>query len=49
MTTEPLTGFINGEGSCWHRQNGLPTPRAALPGDRTYDVAILGAGYTGLW
>jgi glycine/D-amino acid oxidase-like deaminating enzyme len=25
------------------------TPRAPLPGDRDADVAIIGAGYTGLW
>jgi glycine/D-amino acid oxidase-like deaminating enzyme len=25
------------------------TPRAALPGDRDADVAIVGAGFTGLW
>jgi glycine/D-amino acid oxidase-like deaminating enzyme len=25
------------------------TPRSPLPGDRTADVAIVGAGYTGLW
>jgi glycine/D-amino acid oxidase-like deaminating enzyme len=25
------------------------TPRPALPGDREVDVAIVGAGYTGLW
>src|SRR5688572_31537041 len=25
------------------------TPRPALDGDRTVDVAILGAGFTGLW
>lgn len=25
------------------------TPRPALPGDRDADVAIVGAGYTGLW
>ena len=24
-------------------------PRAALPGERTVDVAIVGGGYTGLW
>ncbi|MSO94603.1 MAG: FAD-dependent oxidoreductase [Thermoleophilia bacterium] len=24
-------------------------PRLALPGDRAYDVAIVGAGFTGLW
>jgi glycine/D-amino acid oxidase-like deaminating enzyme len=25
------------------------TPRPALPGDRDADVAIVGAGFTGLW
>jgi glycine/D-amino acid oxidase-like deaminating enzyme len=25
------------------------TPRPSLPGDRTADIAIVGAGYTGLW
>ena len=24
-------------------------PRAALPGDREFDVAIIGGGLTGLW
>ncbi|MDR3083827.1 MAG: FAD-binding oxidoreductase [Streptomyces sp.] len=36
--------------SLWH--DSLPSslhPRAALPGDREFDVAIVGAGYTGLW
>lgn len=38
--------------SLWHAT--LPaddplTPRAALPGDIEVDVAIIGAGYTGLW
>lgn len=28
---------------------GTLTPRAPLPGDREADVAIIGAGYTGLW
>ncbi|MDT4959208.1 MAG: hypothetical protein QOD31_3007 [Pseudonocardiales bacterium] len=28
---------------------GSLQPRAALPGDATVDVAIVGAGYTGLW
>ena len=28
---------------------GPLTPRAALPGDADVDVAIVGAGYTGLW
>lgn len=50
MTTEPLSrDFINGGLSFWHRQIGQPTPRPALPGDRTYDIAVVGAGYTGLW
>ncbi len=38
--------------SLWH--NTLPaddplTPRPSLPGDTEVDVAIIGAGYTGLW
>jgi glycine/D-amino acid oxidase-like deaminating enzyme len=38
--------------SLWH--DTLPaddtlTPRPALPGDQQVDVAIIGAGYTGLW
>lgn len=50
MTTELFTrDFTNGGVSFWHRQIGPSTPRAALPGDRTYDVAIVGGGYTGLW
>jgi glycine/D-amino acid oxidase-like deaminating enzyme len=36
--------------SLWHDTVGEPlSPRASLPGDRTVDVAIVGAGYTGLW
>ncbi|HXA58104.1 MAG TPA: FAD-dependent oxidoreductase [Streptosporangiaceae bacterium] len=36
--------------SLWHETfPGTWLPRAALPGDRTADVAIVGAGYTGLW
>lgn len=41
--------FVNGEVSFWHRQEGMPAARPALPGDRQYDVAVVGAGYTGLW
>lgn len=33
----------------WDAIGGPPAPRAALPGDRDCDVAIVGAGYTGLW
>jgi glycine/D-amino acid oxidase-like deaminating enzyme len=33
----------------WDAIGGPPAPRAPLPGDRDCDVAIVGAGYTGLW
>ena len=34
----------------WHETAGDDwAPRAALPGDRDADVAIVGAGFTGLW
>lgn len=39
----------NGGVSFWWAQEGMPSPRAALPGDLQVDVAIVGAGYTGLW
>lgn len=36
--------------SFWHDTVPEPLqPRAPLPGDRDVDVAIVGAGYTGLW
>ncbi|HXH77885.1 FAD-binding oxidoreductase [Nocardioides sp.] len=36
--------------SLWHETTDTDwTPRAALPGDTKADVAIVGAGYTGLW
>jgi glycine/D-amino acid oxidase-like deaminating enzyme len=35
--------------SLWMDQVGHIEPRNALPGDRTADIAIVGAGYTGLW
>jgi glycine/D-amino acid oxidase-like deaminating enzyme len=39
-----------GDVSFWYADIGLPqTRRAALTGDTTADVAIIGAGYTGLW
>lgn len=41
--------FINGEVSFWMRSTGMPTPRPALPGDMSFDVAIVGGGLTGLW
>ena len=35
--------------SLWLEQAGDLTPRAALPGPRDVDIAIVGAGFTGLW
>lgn len=40
----------NGDVSWWWRSvGGVPAPRPALPGDIDVDVAVVGAGYTGLW
>ncbi len=36
-------------GFWWHSLGGPPAPRAPLPGPLEADVAIVGAGYTGLW
>jgi glycine/D-amino acid oxidase-like deaminating enzyme len=36
-------------GFWWRSQGGPPPPRPPLPGPRSVDVAIVGAGYTGLW
>jgi glycine/D-amino acid oxidase-like deaminating enzyme len=33
----------------WDARGGPPVPRPPLPGDTSCDVAIVGAGYTGLW
>jgi glycine/D-amino acid oxidase-like deaminating enzyme len=34
----------------WHEDAGVQwAPSSALPGDRDVDVAVVGAGYTGLW
>lgn len=41
--------MINGNVSHWWQQIGAPKQRPELPGDLTADVAIVGAGYTGLW
>ena len=38
-----------GDVSFWYADIGLPYRRAPLAGDTTADVAIIGAGYTGLW
>ena len=45
-------GVGTGPISYWHDSLSTGdeiTPRAALPGDRTADVVIVGAGFTGLW
>lgn len=41
--------MINGNVSHWWDSIGLPQARPALPGNTTVDIAIVGAGYTGLW
>ena len=45
----PASTPVNGNVSFWHTQLGVPDPGAPLPGDLETDVAIVGAGYTGLW
>lgn len=49
MTAEDPSEVRNGDISFWWQQIGMPMQRAALPGDITADVCIVGAGYTGLW
>ena len=44
-----MSTVVNGGISRWYSEIGVPTPRAPLPGDVTADVAIVGAGFTGLW
>jgi glycine/D-amino acid oxidase-like deaminating enzyme len=39
----------NGGPSFWYTSTSLPGRRPPLPGDRTVDVCIVGAGLTGLW
>lgn len=41
--------MINGSVSHWWQQLDPPEPRPQLPGGLSADVAIVGAGYTGLW
>jgi glycine/D-amino acid oxidase-like deaminating enzyme len=49
-TNVPLArGFINGDVSFWYRSPGIPIPGEPLDGDRQADVAVVGAGFTGLW
>ncbi|WP_341872853.1 FAD-binding oxidoreductase [Leucobacter insecticola] len=51
MATGPRTSdnFLNGEVSFWVHAEGRPTQRPGLPGSLDADVAIVGAGLTGLW
>lgn len=45
-----MTTFQSGDVSFWYRDiGGLPARRPGLEGDRSADVCIIGAGYTGLW
>jgi glycine/D-amino acid oxidase-like deaminating enzyme len=47
---EPALNVGYGELSYWMSTvDGGLTPRPSLPGDTDVDVAIVGAGYTGLW
>lgn len=43
------TAPVNGNVSFWYAESGLPDPRPHLGGDLRADIAIVGAGYTGLW
>ncbi|MEU5880662.1 FAD-dependent oxidoreductase [Spirillospora sp. NPDC047279] len=43
-------GHVNGSVSYWYRdEGGVPGAGPSLPGSRTADVCVVGAGYTGLW
>jgi glycine/D-amino acid oxidase-like deaminating enzyme len=41
--------LIGGPSYWFHEMGGLPAPRPSLPGGTDVDVAVVGAGYTGLW
>ncbi len=41
--------LVGGPSYWFHALGGLPSARPALPGSVDCDVAIVGAGYTGLW
>lgn len=49
MTLRRSSPFAVGAQSLWADSVPSVPRRAALPGDVTADVAIVGAGYTGLW
>lgn len=45
----PTPALANGQTSFWLQQIDAPAPRPRLDGDLRADVAIVGAGLTGLW
>lgn len=55
VSAQPSGEPVNGEVSFWWHQLGRPAPRPPLPtspsssGALECDVAVVGAGYTGLW
>ncbi|GAA1018353.1 FAD-dependent oxidoreductase [Acrocarpospora pleiomorpha] len=49
MNAPLAPAFVNGDVSFWYRSIGVPVPTEPLAGDVQADVAIVGAGYTGLW
>lgn len=46
---EKTDNYVDGGVSFWYRGIGVPDRRPQLPGETTVDVAIVGAGLTGLW
>jgi glycine/D-amino acid oxidase-like deaminating enzyme len=41
---------VHSQPSLWHETSGADwSPRSSLPGDIEVDVAVVGAGFTGLW
>ncbi len=45
-----MAARVNGDVSFWHGDlGGVPSCRPSLDGDVDCDIAIVGAGYTGLW
>ncbi len=50
LTTDPVAPHSGLPASLWRdTADDDFTPRPALPGPATYDVVIVGAGFTGLW
>jgi glycine/D-amino acid oxidase-like deaminating enzyme len=39
----------NGDVSFWYANTSMPRPRTPLPGGRSAEVCVVGAGFTGLW